>query len=105
MISSLDDAWKWYEGVHTLARDMNRLGEKFWDRSEWEGPLGLDNRFRSVTSDDLRGRASTILNDLDDLAVLLMFSVFEEIVRHRAEIDVEHSLPRQLHPAVAVAVK
>jgi hypothetical protein len=104
MISSLDDAWKWYEGVRTLARDMSRLGEKFWNRSEWAEPLGLDNRFRSVTSDNLRDRASTILKDLDDLAVLLMFSVFEAIVRYRAEIDIGHSLPKQLHPAVAEAV-
>jgi hypothetical protein len=105
MISSLDDAWKWYEGVHTLARDMARLGEKFWNRSEWAEPLGLDNRFRSVTSDDLRDRASTILKDRDDLAVLLLFSVFEAIVPYRVEIDVEHSLPGQLHPAVADAVE
>jgi hypothetical protein len=105
MISSLDDAWRWYHCVRTLAQDMDRLGERFWDREEWAQALGRDNRFRSVKAIDLQAGAKTISDDLDDLAVLLMFSVFEAIVRDRARIDVENSLPTRLHPAVEHAVQ
>jgi hypothetical protein len=91
MISSLDDAWAWYHCVRTLARDMDRLGERFWNREEWAEVLGRDNRFRSVKPIDLQDSAKTISDDLDDLAVLLMVSVFEAMVRDRARIDVENS--------------
>ena len=105
MISSLDDAWGWYTSVRTLTTQMDRLGRKYWDREELALLLGRDNVFRSVRASQLQERATTILGDLDDLAVLLMFSVFEAIVRYRAELDIEHSLPRQLHPAVSEAVE
>lgn len=104
MISSLRDAWKWYEQVRALAGHMQRLGERFWDRDEWAQALGHDNRFRHVESSALGEGARTILSDLDDLAVLLMFSVFEAIVRNRALDDVIGSLPDQLHPVVEDAI-
>jgi hypothetical protein len=104
MIASLGDARRWYDRVRTLAKHMERLGERFWDRDEWAEALGLDNVFRDVDADDLRGGARTILEDLDDLGVLLMFSVFEAIVRDRAWIDVMDSLPDTLHPAVEHAI-
>jgi hypothetical protein len=105
MISSLKDAWGWYESVLTLAGDMKRLGERFWNREDWSEALSRDNRFQSVRAIDLQDRARTISDDLDDLAVLLMFSVFEAIVRDQARIDVEDSLPKRLHPAVDHAIK
>ncbi len=83
---------------------MERLGQRFWDRVEWSQVLSHDNRFRDVEARDLREGAGTILSDLDDLAVLLMFSVFEAIVRDRALADVTRSLPEQLHPAVEHAI-
>jgi hypothetical protein len=83
---------------------MRRLGERYWDREEWADLLGHDNRFRHVGARNLREDANTILDDLDDLGVLLMFSVFEAIVRDRAWTDVMNSLPEQLHPAVGHAI-
>ena len=104
MIASLDDARRWYEGVKALAQDMARLGRRYWDIDPLAGLLAQDNRFRSVDSSEVDDRARTVLRDLDDLGVLLMFSVFEAIVRERALIDVDASLPAMLHPAVGRAV-
>ncbi len=104
MISTLEDAWRWYERVRTLAGHMERLGERFWDRDEWAQLLGHDNHFRHVESGHLLGDANAIREDLDDLSVLLMFSVFEAIVRDRVSADVSRSLPEQLHPAVEHAI-
>jgi hypothetical protein len=110
-MSSLDDAWRWYESVKTLTEDMARLGRRYWDRAEWADPLGRDNRFRDVDSSDIAGRVNTVLGgqdgdrDLEDLGVLLLFSIFEAIVRDLAQSDVKKSLPQVLHPAVEHAIK
>jgi hypothetical protein len=104
MIASLEDAWTWYESVMLLTRHMRRLGERFWNREEWSDALGRDNHFRHVQSAHIRVRVETTLADLDDLGVLLLFSVFEAIVRDQAKLDVRQSLPHSLHPAVDHAI-
>src|SRR5262249_4404984 len=45
-----------------------------------------------------------VLDDLDDLAVLVMFSVFEATVRARAKADVDRETAQMRHPAVLRAV-
>jgi hypothetical protein len=49
--------------------------------------------------------ATVILRDLDDLCVLLLFSVFEAAVRERAVADVAAELPAVHHPALQHAVR
>jgi hypothetical protein len=105
MIAALEDAWTWYESVRLLTRHMRRLGERFWNREEWSEALGRDNQFRHVESAHIKARVETTLADLDDLGVLLLFSVFEAIVRDRAKLDVKQSLPQHLHPAVDHAIE
>ena len=80
MIRSLKDAEKWYHSVKSLAVDMKRMAS-LWDREEIAEVLSRDNRLRDVTSADLSDMAATILDDLDQLAVLVLFSVFEATVR------------------------
>ncbi|MHB1558125.1 MAG: hypothetical protein ACYC61_11735 [Isosphaeraceae bacterium] len=104
MIASLEDAWTWYDRVRKLAKHIGRLGEHFWDREDWAETLAHDNVFRDVDSVDLLDNSRTILEDLDDLGVLLMFSVFEAIVRDQAWTDIVDSLPDELHPAVGFAI-
>jgi hypothetical protein len=45
-----------------------------------------------------------VLNDLDDLCVLLLFSVFEMTVRERALSDIARELPELHHPILMQAV-
>jgi hypothetical protein len=104
MIRSLDDAWNWYMAVRTLAYDMRRLSGK-WDNPELQGILNRDSHLRDRTAADLMDKANTILEDLDDLAVLLLFSVFEATVRDRAKADVDRETASIRHPAVLRAVK
>src|SRR5438552_13019050 len=49
-------------------------------------------------------RANTVLDDLDDLAVLVMFSVFEATVRTAAKADIDRETALMRHPAVLRAV-
>ena len=103
MIRSLEDAEKWYHSVKSLAVDMKRMAS-LWDREEIAEVLSRDNRLRDVTSADLSDMAATILDDLDQLAVLVLFSVFEATVRARTEADVNREIAELQHPAVLSAV-
>jgi hypothetical protein len=105
MISSLDDAQRWYEGVRALANDMERIGRRYWDVEPLAEVLSRDNRFRDLASSTIGDRSRNVLADLDDLGVLLLFSAFEAIVRERALVDVERTLPSTLYPAVSGAVE
>ncbi len=105
MISSLDDAWKWYESAKELTLAMVAMGKKHWNSLPWDGALGQDARLRHIAAPEILDWARVILNDLDDLCVLLLFSVFEATVRERALADVAAELPTLRHPALQHAVR
>ena len=61
--------------------------------------LGRDNRLRELGASEIQKWAEAVLKDLNDLCVLLLFSVVETIVRDRALKEVEEELPAPRHPA------
>jgi hypothetical protein len=105
VIGSLEDAWKWYRGVRELTLSMARLGESYWADLPWDGPLGRDTRLQDLNPSEIVDNATAVLGDLDDLCVLLLFSVFEANCRERALADVAAELPDVKHPALKQAVK
>jgi hypothetical protein len=105
MIASLEDAWKWYVSVKELTLAMLALGRKHWDTLPWHGALGQDERLRHLESPEILDWAKVTLGDLDDLCVLLLFSVFEATVREQALLDVAAELPPLRHPALQHAVR
>jgi hypothetical protein len=104
VIASLADAWRWYEAARDLARTMERLGAKHWNDLPWEGDLGRDQRLQEVTSAEILDGSRTVLDDLDDLCVLLLFSVFEATIRERVLAEVEAELPPLRHVAIKRAL-
>jgi hypothetical protein len=104
VIASLADAWHWYEAALNLARTMERLGEKHWNNLPWEGDLGRDNRLKELTSAEILDGSRSVLDDLDDLCVLLLFSVFEATIRERVLAEVEAELPPLRHVAIKRAL-
>jgi hypothetical protein len=105
VIASLDDARNWYEGVKTLAGWMARMGRRYRGHEALAPLLAGDNHFRDVEKEDIDLRAQRVEADLDDLCVLLLFSVFEAIVRARALVDVAAELPGARHLALRHALK
>jgi hypothetical protein len=105
MINSLADAWAWYESAKILTLAMRQLGKRHWDRLPWEGDLGSDNRLRGLKAAEIVEQSSRIIVNLDDLCVLLLFSVFEALVRDRALADVAAEIPPPRHPALQHAIK
>ena len=105
MIGTLDEAWRWYEAARDLSRAMGRLGQKYWDDLPWEGRLGRDNSLGAMQSSEVNEMSRVILDDLDDLCVLLLFSVFEATVRQRVLADVADEMPIVRHPALVNAIE
>ena len=79
---------------------MARLGEKHWNNLPWDGNLGRDNHLQELTSAEILSDAQTIFDDLDDLCVLLLFSVFESAIREKVLAEVEAELPPLRHVAI-----
>jgi hypothetical protein len=105
MIASLEDAWRWYVRARRLATIMQRLGARHWNQLPWDGPLGLDEKLKPLNAAEIQTDSAAVVADLDDLCVVLLFSVFEATVRENVLTEIEASLPGELHPAVQQAVE
>ncbi len=105
MIASLADAWRWYESTRTVTLTMRQLGAKYWESLPWSGPLGQDERLRLLEADDVLRAATMMLDDLDDLCILVLFSVFEACVRQQVGAEVEQELASIKHPTLRYAAE
>jgi hypothetical protein len=83
---------------------MGRLGERHWNNLPWDGDLGRDNQLKDLISAEILNDSQTVLDDLDDLCVLLLFSVFEATIRERVRAEVEAELPPPRHVAIKRAL-
>jgi hypothetical protein len=104
VIATLDDAWNWYKSARRLARTMERMGENHWDNLPWDGDLGQDNHLKELASSEVLNDSQTVLDDLDDLCVLLLFSVFEATIREQVLAEVMAELPPLRHVAIKRAI-
>src|SRR5437868_8719165 len=80
-MNTLEDAWKWYQEAKLQVGLVRRLASEYWSELPWEGKLGKDDRFRDLERNQLEESARATLGQMDDLAVLVLFSVFESEVR------------------------
>ncbi len=109
MIRTLEDAQAWHQAVKKLAQLMKRLADRHWSESQAGLTLGetifRDDKLRTVEESELQDLAERVLQDLDDLAVLLIFSVFEAGVRDRAAAELEQlALNIPQHPILDKAL-
>jgi hypothetical protein len=87
-MKTLVDAWNWYESARTNLDCMRRLGTHHWaDESLKNASIWLDDRFKEVEASDIKRETDLAIKPLEDLGVLVLFSMFEAAVRdHLAEI-------------------
>ena len=109
MIRSLEEARRWYDAVKTLANLMERIARRYWSEENAEKTIGetlfRDEKLRSYLGDEIQDLARTVKGDLEDLAVLLLFSVFEANVRDRSLEEMDRELPElPRHPALRKAI-
>jgi hypothetical protein len=109
-MTTLEDAWNWYRAV---ANGTNRLAHlaKFWDDlpweegSEWAAGVKRDNVLREVSATELLDDSDRVERELDDLAVLVFFSVFEALVRDLVAQQVKPEVEGLQRPTLRTAGK
>jgi hypothetical protein len=107
-MTTLDEAWTWYQAI---ANGMKRLAHlsKYWglrpERGEnpWIDQLALDNVLRDVEADQMASEAKLVEDELADLAVLVLFSVFEATVRDIVEDQVRPEVDGLRHATLVEA--
>ena len=81
-MKTLADAWNWYTATKKNLARMRRLGEKHWnDPNLANTSIRQDDQFRMLEADNIVAETNASLKPIDDLAVVVMFSVFESRVR------------------------
>jgi uncharacterized protein YutE (UPF0331/DUF86 family) len=81
-MNSLADAWEWYGATKRNLTRMQRIGGKYWDDPSLKGAsLWGDDEFKMLASEDVVQETTASLAPIDDLAVVVLFSVFESHVR------------------------
>jgi hypothetical protein len=101
-MTTLQEAWEWYVATLESLQRVVRLAIH-WDSLSWDGPLGRDSQLQLVESHILRNEALLARQPLDDLAILVLFSVFESIVREAVFDQAKPDLDRLKHPAMKKA--
>jgi hypothetical protein len=80
-MTTLADAWEWYLATRSNLELTQRIARRYWDSIPWDDPIMRDDRFRTLGKDDIDAQAKVGLAPVDDLAVVVLFSVFESLVR------------------------
>jgi hypothetical protein len=101
----LERAWLWYQAKRDVSRLVARLGETYWADLPWAGKLDDDPYFKDLESAQVERMSKDVLESLDNLAILVLFSAFEAMVRERVIAAVEAEIPVVRHSFSLRAVK
>jgi hypothetical protein len=98
-MKTLQDAWDWYKSARMNLRRMQRLGSHHWNHESLQGAsIWQDENFKQLEAADIEQETSRALDPIDDLGVLVLFSVFESAVRDHLEGIIKPLKARLGHP-------
>jgi len=105
-MKTLADAWNWYEVTKRNLGRMQRLGKKHWGDLPWEkGDIARDEAFRMVEASEIVDETTASLKPIDDLAVVVLFSVFESHVRDYLSERIKPEAAGLMDPILKEAAK
>jgi hypothetical protein len=88
-MKTLEGAWKWYQQAKSQLELVRRIASHYWLDLPWEDKLDRDDRFKALVQEELEQDTSFTLAQIDDLGVLVLFSVFESLVRDLLAAQIE----------------
>jgi hypothetical protein len=98
-MKTLQDAWDWYEAARENLARMNRLGTHHWDDDSLvNSSISKDERFKELLAAEIVAETKRAITPLNDLGVLVLFSVFEAAVRAHLESLIEPLTATLGHP-------
>jgi hypothetical protein len=105
-MKTLRDAWNWYESARVNLVRMRRLGTHYWDHESLkDASIWLDDRFKEVEAKDIEKETTIALKPLEELGVLVLFSVFEAAVRDHLEAIIRPMTANLGHPILEHAAE
>lgn len=102
-MKTLAEAWRWYLAVQGQLRLIGRLARKHWNELPWGGAFGKDQAFLDAKPEVVVADAQFGEDHLDDLAVLVLFSVFEAELRDYVAEGVKKEAKGLRHYALRLA--
>ena len=94
-MKTLAEGWKWYEQAREQVGLIRRLASNYWQDLPWEGKLEKDERFKNLDHIQLEEQSRFTLEQMDDLAVLVLFSLFECQVRDRIASEISSEVSQK----------
>jgi hypothetical protein len=92
-MKTLQDAWDWYQSAKTNLMRMKRLGSNHWeDDSLQTASIWQDDRFKQLSAEEIISETNLALEPLEDLGILVLFSVFEATIREHFEAIIKPSV-------------
>lgn len=105
-MKTLMEAWRWYDAARMNLIRMRRLGSRHWsDDSLANASIWSDDKFKNVEADEIVQGANRALGPLEDLGVLVLFSVFEAAVRDHLDAMVRPLTGNLGHPILEHAAE
>ena len=104
-MNTLQDAWDWYESARTNLHLMQRLGTKYWDDDFLNEAIWKDDKFKNLEATDIQEGTTRALEPLNDLGILVLFSVFEAAVRDHLEEIIRPMTGHLGHPILEHAAE
>jgi hypothetical protein len=105
-MNTLGDAWDWYLATRRNLQRMQRLGRKHWSDPTLEGAsIWKDEEFKQLEPSRIVDETERSLVPLDDLAVVVLFSVFEAVVRNHLLTRIQPEAQRLVDPVLKTAAE
>lgn len=101
-MTTLEEAWGWYRSTVEAGRLLKTLGG-YWDRLPWDDMPPAPDRLRRGTGETFTRTGTTVLQPLEDVAVFVLFSVFEALVRDIVREQIRPEKEALQHPALVSA--
>jgi hypothetical protein len=103
-MKTLTDAWNWYQATRRNLGRMQRLGSKHWEDPSLEGAsIWKDDQFKKLMAKDIAEEIAVSLKPIDDLAIVVLFSVFESLVRDYLVVRIKPEAARLADPILREA--
>jgi len=105
-MNTLAEALDWYDSTRQSLEQIQRIGKKYWNDIPWEtAAIGRDDDFRMLEASDIETATAASLAPIDDLAVVVLFSVFESLVRSHVVALIKPEAAKLSDPILKQAAK
>jgi hypothetical protein len=107
-MKTLAEAWNWYQAVGVATNRLNHLAKVWddipWGQSDaWVKRIEHDGVLGKVEAWELAANTRIVSTELDELAIFVLFSVFEATVRDRLKDQIADEIRGLRHPSLVKA--